>query len=315
MIAYSRAPMRISFCGGGSDAEPFCSMKGGCVVSCTIARYVWVKMDDSKKGYIAYPPDTSMDNVEFIKRLSSHFKPVLLDVRVDAPHRSGLGASGALGVATVGCLNTLNEDEPLDLHQIAELACKVEREEMGFAGGRQDQYASSFGGLNYIEFGNSRVNVSRLELKPETILALERSSFLIFTHTRSRGNAMEDEIKRVEENTGETIKALEKQKELANEARRVLRRGDLVTFGELIDEAWQAKKKQTPLVTTELVEELYSRIKRAGALGGKISGAGGGGYFFVFAQGKETEVCDAILSLKLKPEPVVLDWTGLKVWQ
>lgn len=315
MITYSRAPMRISFAGGGTDVEPFCSLKGGCVVSATIARYVWVKMDNNKLGYSAYPPDIKKASTASIEKLAKHFKPVSLDVRLDAPHRSGLGGSGASGVATVGCLNSLNEDEPLDLYQIAELAYKVEHEEMSYAGGKQDQVAAAFGGINYIEFGKDRVKVSRLELKPEPILALERSMFLVLTHPRSKDNVMVDEIRRVEQNIDETMKALDRQKELANEVRRVLRRGDLKTFGMLLDEAWRIKKKQTPLVTTERVDELYNRVKKAGALGGKISGAGGGGYFVVFALGNETRVCDAILSLGLTPEPVVLDWTGLKVWQ
>jgi len=314
VIVYSRAPMRISFAGGGTDCEPFCSLRGGCVISGTIACYAWVKMDSNRREYSAYPLHAG-DSTMFIDKLAKHFKPVSLDVRVDAPHRSGLGGSGALGAATIGCLNTLNEEEPLDLYQIAELAYKVEHEEMGFAGGKQDQYAACFGGINYIEFGQDRVKVSRLQLKPEIILALERATFLVLTHPRSHSNVMEDEIRRVERDASETIEALDKQKELANETRRVLRRGDLVSFGELLDEGWNIKKKQTPLVTTERVEELYTRVKKAGALGGKLCGAGGGGYFVVFALGKETKVCDAILSLNLTPEPVIFDWTGLKVWQ
>lgn len=306
--------MRISFAGGGTDCEPYCSLKGGCVVSCTIAHYAWVKMDSQRRGFSSHSLHAKSET-SFIEKLAKHFSPVALDVRVDAPPRSGLGASGALGVATIGCLNALNEDEPLNLYQIAELACKVEHEEMNFAGGKQDQYASCFGGMNYIEFGNERVNISRLEIKPEIILALERSTFLIFTHKREVNNIMEDEISRVQKNLDETVKALDKQKELANEARRVLRRGDLLTFGELIEEAWQTKKRQTPLVTTEVVDELFLRVKKAGALGGKICGAGGGGYCVIFAPDRETEVCNAILSLNLTPETVIFDWTGLKVWR
>lgn len=310
MIAMSRAPLRISFAGGGTDAEPFCTMKGGCVVSATIARYVWVRMDSDGVGYSAYPPDAEYGNTAFVEKLVSHFKPVSLDVRVDAPRRSGLGGSGAFGVAITGCLNALNEK--LTLHQIAELAYEVENEKI--AGGRQDQFASAYGGINRIEFSD-RVEVSRLKLKPETILSLEMSTFLVFTHPRYAGNVMEDEVRRVKENTGETIEALLTQKALANLTSLVLQMGDLVTFGKLLDEAWNTKKKQTPMATTELVEELYRRVKKAGALGAKCCGAGGGGYFAVFAPGKETKVCEAILSLGLTPEPVVLDWQGLKVWK
>jgi len=272
-------------------------------------------MDSEQVGYEAYPSDATNRNTKFIDLLSGHFKPVLLEVRVDAPHRSGLGASGSLGVATIGCLNTLNTDNPMDLYQIAELAYSVEHDELGFAGGRQDQYASCFGGFNYIRFEGNKVSVSRLDIKPETLLSLEKSMFLVFTHPRSAGNVMEEEVSRVNANEDETLRALGEQRELANQVRKSLITDNLPLFGELMDSAWQIKKRQSPLVTNGLIDELYDRVKKAGALGGKLVGAGGGGYFVVFAPGVETKVCDAISSLNLRPETIILDWMGLKVWK
>ncbi len=314
MIVYSRAPLRVGFAGGGTDCEPYCSLRGGCVVSCTIARHSWVRMDTDGAGHCRRYPLYSSGDTRLIEAIASRFRPVSLDVRVDAQERSGLGGSGALGVATVGCLSALNEEEPLDLAQMAELAYQVELG-LGVPGGRQDQYAAAYGGLNYMEFGAGRVNVSRLQLKPETLLSLQRSMFLVFIHPRTDEKSIKDEIAGMEQGRADTVSALDRQKELANEMRRVLRRNDLAAFGGLLHEAWEAKRRQAPSASTPRIDEFYEAVRKAGALGGKLCGAGGGGYFMLFAPGKEAEVCEATLAQGLVPEPVLLDWEGLRVWR
>lgn len=315
MRTYSRAPMRISFAGGGTDMDVFASGWGGCIVSTAIARYVRVRMETQERGYRCYPKP---HDISLVEKIAAHFSPASLEVRVDTPYQqTGLGASGALGVAVLGCLNTLKGDEALSLQQIAELAHRVETEEVGIAGGKQDQYAACFGGMNYIEFGNNRVNVSKMEVKLETALSLENSLLLVFTQPRqdSSGNTMADEAKRIQGGDITTIQALMRQKELANEMRRALRRGDLTAFGELLDEAWQVKKKQTPLTSNQFIDEAYAVAKKAGALGGKLSGAGGGGYFLLFAPGREGQVAEAMSNMGLRAETLTFDWQGLKVWQ
>lgn len=314
MIVFSRAPLRVSLAGGGTDTEPFCSRHGGCVLSCAIAKYAWVRMDTEGSGHCTRYPLFASRDTRLIEAIAKRFRPVSLEVRVDARERSGLGGSGALGVATIGCLNMLNSDEPLDLDQIAELACQVELEDLRVPGGRQDQYIAAYGGLCYLQFGQGRVGVARLTLKPETLLSLQRSLFLVFIHPRTDEKVIKDEVASVEAGNKDTIAALDRQKELANEMRRVLRHDDLTAFGGLLHEAWSTKRRQSPSASTPRVDEFYEAVRKAGALGGKLVGAGGGGYFIVFAPGREGQVCEAILERGLIPEPVVFEPEGLRVW-
>jgi len=312
---YSRAPLRLSFVGGGTDTDAFAFRYGGCVVSATIARYVRVKMKPGRREYASYP--LAQSDTSFLERLARRFPPVSLELRVDVPPRSGLGASGAIGVAVLGALNTLLQDEPLNPAEIINQAHRVETDELGIAGGRQDQIAALYGGLNYIEFGESRFNRTPIEVKPETLLRLEESLVMVFVSSRKAhsGAPMEDELHRIRERDPEAISALLKQKELANEGRKYLRRGDVASFAEVVDEAWKAKKKQTPLTTTGFIDEVYDAGKRAGAIGGKISGAGGGGYFYFIAPDRAGPVGEAMIKLGLKPESVTFTLGGLRVWK
>ncbi|KKN87069.1 hypothetical protein LCGC14_0263390 [marine sediment metagenome] len=310
----SRAPMRISFAGGGSDINAFASKYGGCVVSATITRYVTVRMEQGGNQFVSYPIDET--EPEYLAKLAKRLGlEVSLETRIDAPPRSGLGTSGALGVAMIGCLNTLL-DRKLDRNGIIEMAYRIETEEMGIAGGKQDQYASCWGGLNLITFGYEEVTVTPLVLKPETLLTLESSLILIFIHSRreSSSRIMEHEARRVEQSDPEVLEALHRQRELAKEAANALLNNDITAFGNILDEAWQTKKKQTPLVTNDVIDAIYSVARRAGALGGKLSGAGGGGYMFLFAPGKEGDVAEALRTIGLRPENVTFDWRGLTVW-
>ena len=315
MILNSQAPMRISFAGGGTDISPFANKYGGAVVSATIVRYARVKITDKSTGYISYPIDQS--DASFIEKLASRFPPVSIELRVDAPPYSGLGASGAIGVAVLGCLNALKGDEPLNKNGIAELAYEIETQELGISGGRQDQYAAVYGGLNYMEFGDGRVNINPLEVSTKTLLSLQNSLLLVFTKPRSgsSGHIILDEKARVQSNDATTLRALFQQKELANEMRRVLRRGNLYEFGILLHKAWEVKKNQSPLTTNEYIDEIYDRALKAGALGGKIAGAGEGGYMLLFAPNSEGEVSEAMLDLGLITESVIFDNWGLRVWK
>jgi D-glycero-alpha-D-manno-heptose-7-phosphate kinase len=311
----SRAPLRISFAGGGTDIDAFAYYWGGCVVSVTIARYVRARMEPGVECYTCYPK--KQNDVVFLQKIAAHFGRSALEIDVDAPPKSGLGASGALAVSVIGCLNSLKEDEPLAPSQIAELAHKIEVEDMGITGGKQDQYAAVFGGLNYMEFGSERVNVTRIEVKPETLLSLENGLLLVFTKPRPThsGTIMSQEDALIKARNEVTIEALKRQKELANDVRRVLRKGDLQTFGEILHEAWEVKKKQSPTTSDSEIDEIYDAARKAGAVGGKLSGAGGGGYMFFFAPKHAGEVGEAMRTMGLTPERVSFDFSGLRVWR
>jgi len=314
-MTISRAPMRISFAGGGTDTSIFASKYGGSVVSAAISRYVTVKMGQERNQFVSYPVDET--EPEYLAKTAKRLGlDVSLESRVDAPPRSGLGASGAVGVAAVGCLNTLLKRK-LSRNEIAEMAHSIETGEMGIAGGRQDQYAACWGGINLMTFEGEEATVKPLKLKPEVLLTLESSLILVFIHSRqgSSSRIMEDETRRVQQAEQGVMRALCRQKELAKETATALLDADLEGFGRILDEAWQVKKEQTPLVTNDVIDAIYGIGKKAGALGGKLSGAGGGGYMFLFAPGKEGSVAEALRTIGLRPENVTFDWKGLTVWQ
>ena len=321
-VLYTRAPLRLGFAGGGTDAEPFASQYGGCVVSASIAKYVWVKvMLGEARSCTCYPYGET--STEFIETIGKHFPPASIELRVDVPPQSGLGASGAIGVATVMALRDVFEkhNPKHTLQQIKNdiiaFAHKIETEEMSIPGGKQDQCAAAWGGINYMEFGADRFEVTHLQLSQDVLLTLENSLIITYIHPRleSGGSIMRREVDRVRAGDLATIDALKKQKELANEARRMLRHGFLADFGALLDEAWQYKKRQSPEATTGFIDDVYSVAKKAGALGGKISGAGGGGYLFFLALGKEGPVADALLGMGLHPETVTFDTKGVTAWK
>lgn len=315
MTVYARAPLRLSFCGGGTDLDVFASRYGGHVVSATIARYVRVAMEPGERRYTSYP--LAQSDVSFLEKLGRRFPPASLELSVDAPPHSGLGASGAIGVAVLGALNTMkNPHDRMSLMDMANLAHEIEVEELGVHGGRQDQVATAYGAMNHIEFADKKISVSPLEVSEETILNVENSLVLVFIEPRAgtSGTVMAEELRRVLEGDPVTIAALLRQKELAEEAGECLERGDLEALGAILDEAWAVKKKQVPLTTTPFIDRVYEAGKEAGALGGKISGAGGGGYFYFLAPGKVGPVAEALMHIGLTPETITFDMHGLRVW-
>lgn len=312
MEILSRCPLRISFAGGGSDVDAFAHHFGGCVTSAAITRYVTVKASEGGGDFISYPIDET--DITYLKKLAISCPGVSLESRLDVPPQSGLGASGALGVAALGGLITLHE-ESLNRDEIARVAHLAEIA-MGTPAGRQDYYPALYGGINEITFSDDGVIVKPLKLSPGVILTLESSLILVFIHPR-RGSSlkvMSDEIKRVEKREPEVIEALQKQAQLAKEAAQALLNGRMMDFGEILHESWETKKKQTPLATNEVIDAVYEVSRKAGALGGKLAGAGGGGYLFLFAPGKEGEVAERLRAIGLRPENVSFDFGGLKTW-
>lgn len=315
-IIMACAPLRLSWAGGGTDLDAFAYRYGGCVTSATIARYVYVRAWASEERvYICYPPESTL----FPAALGAQFPPATVELRVDVPPRSGLGASGAIGVAVVAALAHLHKAvEPIGaaIAGAADIAYKVETEQLNTPGGRQDQLAAITGGFNYMEFGDHRYEVSPFGVLPETIRDLEASLILVFLHPRlsDSGSVQADEVELIRKGDSRTIAALKRQKELANEARRILRHWEPWVFGELLDEAWRVKKEQSPHVTNAFVDEVYDRAKGLGALGGKTCGAGGGGYMMLFAPGAEGPVVEGLKSMGLHTEAVHFTDKGLEVW-
>lgn len=310
---YSRAPLRISVAGGGTDVDAFARRYGGCVTSVTITRYVWAAVTPGPRGHTLYP--LAQSDAQFPAQLASHFPEAHVELQVDAPPHSGLGASGAIGVATLGALDRAF-GRNLTRTDLANLAHQIETQELGVPGGRQDQAAAAFGGMNHIVFDGNGFEVAPIEITSALLLGLESSLVLVFVGVRpwDSGGPMADELARLEQGDERVVEALLEQKRLAVECELALRERDLYRLGELLDQSWQTKKRQSRMATSPRIDEIYEAGRRAGALGGKICGAGGGGYFVFLAPGRAGPVGEALRQMGLMPERVSIDTWGLRTW-
>jgi D-glycero-alpha-D-manno-heptose-7-phosphate kinase len=307
MVIRARAPLRISFGGGGTDVSPYCDDRGGAVLSSTIDRWAYATVipgDDDVIEVESLDYDASVSyhldeafvydgQLDLVKAVIDHFRgryafPAGMRVRLhnDAPPGSGLGSSSAIVVALIGALSSYLKIE-LDPYAVAETAYTIERSEAGIKGGRQDQYASSFGGFNFIEFeGTNTVVVNPLRLRPETLYELEYGLVFAFVggqHFSSRiiERQMDSFAQRnATQEACDAVNAMDEIKRIAFEMKRALLLGDLPALGRLLDEGWEAKKRMAEGITTSRLDDVYSLAKEAGARGGKVSGAGGGGFMF-----------------------------------
>jgi D-glycero-alpha-D-manno-heptose-7-phosphate kinase len=299
-IIRSRAPLRISFCGGGTDVPPYPERYGGCVLSCTIDKYAYVSARSREPGLLtrvhsvdldrivefsaAEPGGLSTDN-RLAEAIIRRFGAVALDsyMHCDAPPGSGLGSSSAMLVALAAALARFQKLE-LSPDDIAELALLVERKDLGIVGGMQDQYATTYGGFNFIEFTRDGVLVHPLRLTDETRDELHYHLILCYTGaTRFSSSILAEQTGNVESREDGVLDALAALKDLTLEMRRVLLRGKVNDFGALLDVAWNLKRRLASGISNPGIEELYDRAKKAGAIGGKILGAGGGGFLLIFA--------------------------------
>jgi D-glycero-alpha-D-manno-heptose-7-phosphate kinase len=299
MLIRARAPLRISFCGGGTDVPPYCDERGGVVLSATINRYATAtivpKRDsftvrsidyDQSVSYGVDDPFVYDGQLDLAKGVLDHFRrneslTAGLEVTLhnDAPPGSGLGSSSAITVALVSGLVDLLR-LPINAYQIADLAYRIERLEVGIKGGKQDQYATTFGGFNLIEFHpGGTVLVVPLRLRPETVWELEHS--LVFVYVGGghfSDQIIEGQVRNYETRRTESVHAMDRLKVLTQDMKRALLVGDLCEFGELLHLAWESKRQMAKGITNPSIDELYDAALKAGALGGKMNGAGGGGF-------------------------------------
>jgi len=317
LIIRARAPLRISFAGGGTDVPPYSDEKGGAVLSATINRYAFSTIEtfegdtfniksldyDLTISFNLTDPIVFDGQLDLAKGVVQHFRKknnfgcgLNIYLHNDAPPGSGLGSSSALTVSLVQAFCEFFR-EPLDPYDIAEVAFKIERKEVGIKGGKQDQFASAFGGFNFIEFKRDLTIVNPLRIKPELINELEYS--LIFAYVGGAhfsGRIIEKQSENYMKGVKETTEALDSLKALAYQSKDALLLGRLKLFGELLDYAWQQKKRLTSEISTPFIDEIYEAAKKAGALGGKITGAGGGGFMFFFCDPRKRFSVQEVLS-------------------
>jgi D-glycero-alpha-D-manno-heptose-7-phosphate kinase len=308
MIVRARAPLRLGLAGGGTDVPPFCDSHGGCVLNATIDLYAYASLkfvaeptiifeslDQERRhegpaavgGEVEHGLELHKGVYERIVREFTGGEPFGVHVAThsDAPPGSGLGSSSTLVVTMLQAFaEGLNL--PLGEYDIARIAYEIERGELGMAGGKQDQYAAAFGGVNFMEFGaNGSVLVNPLRIKPWIISELESSLVLYFTGvSRSSAAIIEQQVQNVERGDERSISAMQKIKREALEMKEALLKGDFGSFVKAMRSSWESKKQTASGISNEAIENAYAAATNAGALAGKVSGAGGGGYMMFFVE-------------------------------
>jgi len=335
LIIRSRAPLRISFGGGGTDVAPYSEERGGLVVNATINRYAYVTLVPNQSGLVRlksldynheviYEADKEVPPFDFqmdlakgiIKRLGlGKGHGFDLFTHSDCPPGSGLGASSTLMVALIGAFNTWQK-LGLDRHQIAQLAFDIERQDLGIKGGKQDQYCAAFGGFNFMEFTKQEVRVHPLSLSQDWVSELEYSLVLAYTgKSRNSSGIIEAQMQNFASKDKESTLAMDKTKEMAVAMKQALTSGDVSGFGKLLHDAWQAKKGMSDRISNTHIDSLYEAAREAGALGGKISGAGGGGFMYFFTEfDRRREVELALTERGAEIVPFGFTQGGLQTW-
>ena len=329
----SKAPLRISFSGGGTDVPPYPQDRGGVALSTTIDKYAYCSLAPNTDGEIRV---TSLDydviakykngadlaydgELDLVKAVINHMgvdRGLDLFMHMDAPPGSGLGSSSTAVVALIGLFRHWLR-LPLSTYEIAQLAYQIERVELGIKGGMQDQYAAAFGGFNFIEFHKDAVVVNPLRVDAETMNELEYHLVLCYTgKTRLSARIIERQVASYIGRREEVVKALDGLKALTIEMKNALLQGRLRDFGAMLHEGWILKTALDSAITNPTLDELYEVARRHGALGGKVLGAGGGGYFLFYCEFDRKHIlAEKLEALGGKIVEFGFDVRGLQTWQ
>ena len=308
MIYRSKAPLRIGLAGGGTDVSPYSDQFGGAILNATISLSAYATIEPLTENKIIVealdrnesqsfdlvpllPIDGKLDLLKGVhNRIQKDHLTALpgfrLSTFVDAPAGSGLGTSSTLVVAVLGAFVEMLK-LPLDEYKIAQYAYDIERNDLQLAGGKQDQYAATFGGVNFMEFyASEKVIVNPLRIKPEYLHELENNLVLYFTSTsRESAAIIKEQVKNVNEKNEKSIEAMHQLKEQAKMMKEALLQGKLDEIGQILDYGFEQKRNMAANISNSEIEKLYSAAKAAGATGGKISGAGGGGFMIFYCPG------------------------------
>lgn len=335
MIIRSKAPLRIGLAGGGTDVSPFADIYGGSILNATINLYAHATIIPNDSGKISLVAidqqmtkeyDTSLSlpldgNLDLLKgvynRISKDYlteaTSFTLQTHVDAPPGSGLGSSSTLVVAIIGAFAHWLK-LPLGEYDIAHMAYEIERKELKLAGGRQDQYAATFGGFNFMEFyKDDKVIVNPLRIRKKFVYELQNNIVLFYTGTsRESAKIIDKQASAINKNSKAQIDATLHVKEQSIRMKEALLRGELDKIGKILHDGWESKKLMAEGISNPEIEKLYETAMKAGSNGGKISGAGGGGFIFFYCPNNTRfEVIKAISALDVKVTPYEFAMTGL----
>jgi D-glycero-alpha-D-manno-heptose-7-phosphate kinase len=305
MIIRSKAPLRIGLAGGGTDVSPYSDLYGGAILNASINLNAYAVIQPRTDGKIIFQSNDKNERIEcndasevmldgklellkgVFQTMQQHYSKDKLSFElstfVDAPAGSGLGTSSTLVVAILGAfVEWLNL--PLGEYDIAKLAYDIERKDLKMAGGKQDQYAATFGGVNFMEFyADEKVIVNPLRIRPKYLNELQNNLLLYYTGTsRLSASIIDAQTKNVNDKKEKSIDAMHKLKEQSVMMKEALLKGNLDTIGEILDFGWKYKKQMAAEISNPLIDDIYTEAMNNGATGGKISGAGGGGFMIFY---------------------------------
>ena len=337
MIIRSKAPLRLGLAGGGTDVSPYSDLYGGAILNATINMFAYTTLEPTDDGKMVFEsPDRKLreeyDSAESIdtegffvlhkgvyNRIVRQFTHQPLSFRiasyVDVPPGSGLGTSSTLVVSILGAFVEWLK-LPLGEYDIARLAYEIERVDLGMSGGKQDQYAATFGGFNFMEFNRENVIVNPLRIRNRYADELAHNLVLYYTDTSHvSAEIIEEQQKNVRAKNSQSIEAMHKLKEQAIQMKEALLRGHIDQIGEILDFGWRYKKQMASSITNPHIDGIYNAAKEAGASGGKISGAGGGGFMFFYCPGvTRYAVVEALQRFGGKAKRYEFVNEGLKTW-
>jgi D-glycero-alpha-D-manno-heptose-7-phosphate kinase len=338
MLIRSKAPLRLGLAGGGTDVAPYSELYGGTILNATISMFAYATIEPRQDGKIVLNSIDKNENYEFpaadsliidgnldlhkgiYNRVVKDFvkKPIAfkLSTYVDAPPGSGLGTSSTLVVAILGAFAEWL-GLPLGEYDLAHLAFEIEREDLNMAGGKQDQYAATFGGVNFMEFfKDDKVIVNPLRIHDKYLDELAHNLILYHTETsRLSSRIIEQQSQNVMKKNIRTIEAMHKLKEQAIMMKEAILKGELDKIGEILDFGWQYKKHMASGITNPFIDEVYETAIKNGATGGKISGAGGGGFMFFYCPGlTRSNVVEALKKFGGQTKRYEFTSKGLTTW-
>ncbi len=335
----ARAPLRLGLAGGGTDLSPYCDLYGGAVLNVTIDRFAFASLRAVDRGRLVFRavdrdieesfdtmPEVPLDSGLILHRavynrivrefLGGEAPSLVLSTTVDAPPGSGLGSSSALVVAMVEAFRG-GFNLPLGPYDVAHLAFEIERVDLALAGGKQDQYAAAFGGLNFIEFlANHRVIVNPLRVSGAFLNEFESSIVVCFSgQSRNSDEIIARQISGIRNLSDDTIKNLDRLKTDAIDMKQALLAGRLTLMQGIFDQSWNAKKRTASGISTDEIERVMAVAKQNGALTGKVSGAGGGGFVMLLTDPENRyRLVSALNRAGGQATPVYFTERGAEMW-
>ena len=337
MIIRSKAPLRLGLAGGGSDVSPYSDLYGGQILNATInlSAYCTIETHPGETVLVdAYDCDTHVecpldarlesapDLIRGVyQRIVKDFGPVPGAFRIttynDAPAGSGLGTSSTMVVCILKCFAEWM-NLPLGDYETARLAYEIERKDLALAGGKQDQYAAAFGGFNFMEFHQDDiVIVNPLKIKSWIVDELESSMVLYYTgRSRSSAAIISEQQKNTSSGNAVAIEAMHRIRQSSSDMKLALLKGDMAEFGRILGQAWEDKKKMAGAITNPMIQEAFETAMAAGAVAGKVSGAGGGGFIMLMVPPvRKMAVVRALEALPGKVVPFQFTERGAHAWR